>query len=243
MVEDDPLFIASMRALLVNAGYSVAATTSSADASIPQMVQAADLVMLDLSMPGKDGFELLREIRQSPETATKPVLLLTAHDPMTYKLKGLSLGADDYVIKPPNRDELLLRIAGLLRRCGCTAPAEPPDAGSKVRVDNPRGGHRFVNAAEVTYIEAARNYSYVHTRDGRQLSSANISQLEEQLGDSFARIHRSYLVNLACVRSARWESNSSYVLDLDDSQDTVLPVGRAYRSMLRQALGIAERAS
>lgn len=240
IVEDDALFLASMRALLTNAGYEVAATTVSTDRKLPDMVREADVVMLDLAMPGKDGFEVLREIRQAPDTASKPVLMLTAHDPMTYRLKGLSLGADDYVVKPPHRDELLLRIGGLLRRAQLAAPSEAPRAGNRIKVDSPRGGHAFVNTADVTHITAAGNYCYVYTQDGRKMSSANIGQLAEDLGEAFVRTHRSHLVNLARITGARWLDSSNYVLEIDDADHTQIPVSRAYRAPVRIALGVAD---
>jgi len=240
IVEDDPLFLASMRALLSGAGYEVTASLSSTDSNLHRMMSEADLVMLDLKLPDRSGFEVLREIRESADTTGKPVLMLTAHDPMTYRLKGLSLGADDYVVKPPHRDELLLRIAGLLRRSGGSDELVPAPNG-RIRVDNPGGGFSFVRTADVSHIIAARNYCHVYTAAGRRLTSASIGQLEDELEGQFVRTHRSYLVNLACVRAARWESNSSYVLDLDTAEPTAVPVGRAYRNDVRTALGIAER--
>jgi DNA-binding LytR/AlgR family response regulator len=240
IVEDDPLFMESMRALLSGAGYSVTSALSSTDPNLERWFADNDLVVLDLNLPERNGFELLHSIRETPETADKPVLMLTAHDPMKYRLKGLALGADDYVVKPPNREELLLRVAGLLRRAGCAHPSRAEDP--RIVVDNPGGGRGFVYASDVSHICAARNYCYVHTRDERKLTSFSISQLAEQLGDTFVRAHRSYLVNPAFVQSARWLNSSAYVLDMDSSDNVQVPVSRAYRNDVRQALGLSDRA-
>lgn len=239
IVEDDPLFLASMRALLTGSGYLVRGSLSSTDASLDREIAAADLVILDLSMPQRDGFDILKQIRETPSTRNKPVLMLTAHDPMNYRLRGLTLGADDYVVKPPNHQELLLRISGLLRRSSCVS--QP--AGGRVMIDQGSGGRTFVEARDIIYIEAARNYCYVHTYEGRKLTSASIGQLEETLGERFVRAHRSYLVNPAAVRSAKWQSKSAYVLELDSPDNAVVPVSRAYRESVRVALGLVERAA
>jgi len=226
--------------MLTGAGYQVTTSTSSTDPNLPKWFSEADLVLLDLNLPERNGFELLNAIRETPETADKPVLMLTAHDPMKYRLKGLALGADDYVIKPPNRDELLLRIAGLLRRAGTTSSLDSDP--SRIVVDNPGGGRAFLHARDVTHIQAARNYCHVFTHDDSWLASASIGDLEDQLGDKFVRTHRSFLVNPTKVRAARWLSSSSYVLDMDTAEETLVPVSRGYRNAVRDALGIAGEA-
>jgi len=238
VVEDDPAFLKSMDALLTGAGYEVLACSSSTDSRLPQQISQADLIVLDLNLPGRNGLEVLQSIREDAETVDKPVLMLTAHDPMKYRLQGLALGADDYVLKPPNREELLLRVAGMLRRAG-HATAEDHD--SLIVVARPGGGRGFLDARDVTYVCSARNSCYAHTHSEQKLTSKNIGELAEQLGEKFVRVHRSYLVNPAKVRSARWLSSSAYVLEMDTAEETLVPVSRTYRSSVRSALGLAEQ--
>lgn len=240
IVEDDPLFLASMRALLTHAGYEVAESASSTAPELAGEFELADLIVLDLGLPDRDGFDVLREIRESSGAADKPVLMLTAHNPMKYRLRGLALGADDYIVKPPNREELLLRIAGLLRR---SYPKCSQEQGPRIRVDHAKGGRGFVSASDVSHISAARNYCFVHTTGGRKLTSASISQLTEELEGTFLRVHRSHLVNPAKIRAARWESSSSYVLEMEDGNGAVIPVSRAYRNAVRGALGLIDGAA
>ncbi len=76
-----------------------------------------DLFVLDVMMPGIDGFQLLARLRANPSTHDVPALFLTAKDEPFDRVNGLSLGADDYVVKPFLPQELLLRIAAILRRC------------------------------------------------------------------------------------------------------------------------------
>ncbi len=79
-----------------------------------------DVVLLDIGLPGKDGFEVLRELREFSDV---PVVMLTARDDAMDKVKGLELGADDYVTKPFNHLELMARVRAVLRRHGMPAPA------------------------------------------------------------------------------------------------------------------------
>ena len=81
-----------------------------------------DVVLLDVMLPGSDGFEVCRRLRASPETAALPVIMLTARGDDVDKIVGLELGADDYLAKPFNPRELLARIHAVLRR-GRTAAA------------------------------------------------------------------------------------------------------------------------
>ncbi|GAF41608.1 two component system response regulator CiaR [Agrilactobacillus composti DSM 18527 = JCM 14202] len=75
-----------------------------------------DLLILDLMLPNKNGLDILKELRQN--FVTTPVLILTAKDTLTDKLKGFELGADDYLTKPFHREELLARVKALLKRNG-----------------------------------------------------------------------------------------------------------------------------
>ena len=86
------------------------------------LTQAYDLVILDLSLPGMDGLEVLRQMRSQEKTSRLPVLILTARSTLEDKVKGLNLGADDYLAKPFEVAELEARIKSLLRRSGNVMP-------------------------------------------------------------------------------------------------------------------------
>ena len=91
-----------------------------------------DVVLLDVMLPGVDGFEVCRRIRAAPEWAALPVLMLTARDEDVDKIVGLELGADDYLAKPFNPRELLARIRAVLRRGASEAPRARFTAGGLV---------------------------------------------------------------------------------------------------------------
>ncbi|HEY3334686.1 MAG TPA: response regulator transcription factor [Candidatus Limnocylindrales bacterium] len=82
--------------------------------------QSPDIVLLDIGLPGRDGFDVLRELREFSDV---PVVMLTARDDAMDKVKGLELGADDYVTKPFNHLELMARVRAVLRRHDMPAPA------------------------------------------------------------------------------------------------------------------------
>jgi len=114
IVEDDPLLADGLTRSLTRADYAVdlAADGGAADAVLA--TQTFDLVILDLGLPKLDGFEVLKRLRRRANTT--PVLVLTARDTLDDRVKGLDLGADDYLTKPFELPELEARVRALIRR-------------------------------------------------------------------------------------------------------------------------------
>jgi two-component system response regulator MprA len=113
VVDDDPKITQLLRRALALDGYEVHTASSGAAALGELQTHQPDLVILDILMPGIDGLEVCRRIRNSGDT---PVLLLTAKDEVADRVRGLDSGADDYVVKPFALEELLARVRALLRR-------------------------------------------------------------------------------------------------------------------------------
>jgi two-component system, OmpR family, response regulator MprA len=114
LVVDDDVKIASMlNRTLAYEGYDVTFAHNGEDALIAFMEQPFDLVILDIMLPGLAGWDVCREIRSQSQI---PILMLTAKDEIEDRVKGLDLGADDYVVKPFSLEELLARIRAHLRR-------------------------------------------------------------------------------------------------------------------------------
>ena len=121
VVDDDPDVRALVRTLLERSGATVREASDGREALKVFFDARPDLVVLDVSMPGLDGWETLERVRDLSDV---PVLMLTARDNELEKVRGLRAGADDYVTKPFGRQELLARVTALLRRSGGSRPAE-----------------------------------------------------------------------------------------------------------------------
>ena len=113
VVDDDPNILQLVNIHLTQAGYEVVKTTNGAEALELLKEQHPDLAVVDVMMPGMDGFELTRRLRSEVDI---PVLLLTAKGELEDKEKGFLAGSDDYVVKPFEPRELLFRIKAILRR-------------------------------------------------------------------------------------------------------------------------------
>lgn len=101
---------------LRRAGYEVLMAHDGIEGTQCAMRERPDLVVLDLMLPGRDGFGVFRELRRDPRTASIPVIMLTARAQTEDRIQGLETGADDYLTKPFSPKELLLRIQAILKR-------------------------------------------------------------------------------------------------------------------------------
>lgn len=126
VVEDNPDLAFGLRTNLEYEGYQVSLAGDGPAGLVRARNTDPDLMILDLMLPGMDGYQVLRTLRQ--EGFPKPVLLLTARGEEADKVRGFRLGADDYVTKPFGLLELLARVEALLRRAGgVSAPPAGPD--------------------------------------------------------------------------------------------------------------------
>jgi two-component system response regulator MprA len=116
VVDDDPKVLSLMRRGLRYAGYEPVLAEDGERALAAALEAPPDLIVLDLMLPGLDGFEVCRRIRS--DGPDPPVLMLTARNHIPDRVAGLDAGADDYLVKPFALDELLARIRALLRRAG-----------------------------------------------------------------------------------------------------------------------------
>jgi class 3 adenylate cyclase/CheY-like chemotaxis protein len=114
VVDDQPANIRLLEAILTPRGYDVRTASSGAEALAAIDADDTDLVLLDIVMPGMDGYEVCRAIRERPATAYLPVVMVTASGD-EQKIQALEAGADDFLTKPINKSELLARVASLAR--------------------------------------------------------------------------------------------------------------------------------
>src|SRR5579863_7578075 len=122
VVDDDRRIRVLLSRFLVGEGYRVTTAESSREARAKLEGLNFDLLILDVMMPGENGFDLASAIRSG---SAVPILMLTARDEKESRIKGLEIGADDYLAKPFEPRELSLRVASILRRVGPPSAAAP----------------------------------------------------------------------------------------------------------------------
>src|SRR4029453_4367546 len=115
VVDDTPQNVKLLADLLTVKGYAVVTAASGAEALAQIGAGRPGLVLLDVVMPGMSGYDVCRQIRADAKTGILPVVMVTALDPTTERIKGLDAGADDFLTKPINLPELLARVRSLLR--------------------------------------------------------------------------------------------------------------------------------
>jgi two-component system phosphate regulon response regulator PhoB len=116
VVEDEEALTLLLRYNLEAAGYEVECVARGDDAEVRLLEQTPDLAIIDWMLPGLSGIELCRRIRARDETKRLPVIMLTARGEESDRIRGLSTGADDYIVKPFSLPEFLARVQALLRR-------------------------------------------------------------------------------------------------------------------------------
>ncbi len=174
LVEDDRMIGESLRSALRQAGYAVDWVRDGRAADGTLGSERFDLVLLDLGLPSRDGIEVLQALRGRGDRT--PAIVLTARDSLASRVRGLDEGADDYIVKPFELDELLARIRAVLRRHA--GRAEPALTVGQVTLDP---ATREVRRDGVALALSAREYAVLEAlmlRPGAILSRA---QLEDRL--------------------------------------------------------------
>jgi len=192
VVEDDSLLAEGLLKLLTRAGHTVehAMTGKHADRALGE--ERFDLVVLDIGLPDIDGFEVLRRLRARHSSTL--VLVLTARDAVEDRVKGLDLGAEDYLTKPFSLIEFEARVRALLRRIA------PPSAGWTVAGLNVDVAAKRVRVHDRPVELTPREWALLElflTRPGRVLSKEQIGGslfgLDEQLSPNAIEVHVSRL--------------------------------------------------
>jgi two-component system response regulator PhoP len=172
IVEDDAVLRGQLQQALAEAGFAVDVAVDGEDGLHCGLEYALDLAVIDLGLPKRDGVSLVRELRK--HNKTYPILILTARDHWTDKVKGLEAGADDYLTKPFHLAELKARINALLRRSA--GVADPVLRHGRVELDT-RAKTLTVAGAEVAitaYEYKVLEYLMLHA--GEAISKTQLSE-------------------------------------------------------------------
>jgi DNA-binding response OmpR family regulator len=143
VVDDEQILVDTIAYNLQQAGYQVTTASDGASALEAAHRETPDLVILDIMLPEMDGLEVCRLLRRENNTATVPIMMLTAKGDEIDKVVGLEVGADDYVTKPFGRRELLARVRALLRRADYHSASEEQPV-QETADEAPRSGRELV---------------------------------------------------------------------------------------------------
>jgi len=207
IIEDDPLLLRSLSAGLREENYAVDTAADGEDGLLKATQSDYDCIVLDGMLPVFDGWELLRRLRPIKKT---PVLMLTARDAVPDRIRGLDSGADDYLTKPFDSDELLARIRALIRRSSGQASSriEIGDVAidSAARTVSQAGQEIPLTAREFTLVEylalhrsqvVSRSELYEHLFDEdddtlSNLLDVHVSNIRKKLGADFITTRRGH---------------------------------------------------
>lgn len=153
VVDDEPDIVALVAFHLAKAGYAVSTASNGPDALDAAKLDPPAMVVLDLMLPGMSGFDVLESLRSEEQTRGIGVLMLTARRDEADRIRGLTLGADDYLTKPFSPQELVLRVGAILRRMNAS-PGSPSDLLQigPLRID--RAAHRVTVGNEDVELTA-----------------------------------------------------------------------------------------
>jgi two-component system, OmpR family, alkaline phosphatase synthesis response regulator PhoP len=201
VVDDDKSIVKVLRAYLEQSGYQVLTAADGEEALHILRHERPDLVVLDLMLPHRDGWEITRIVRADRVLAALPIIMLTARIEATDKIVGLELGADDYVTKPFNAREVVARVSALLRRTRLdrlptAAPHVLTCGGLRLdldqRVGSVNGGPVELTRTEFNLLQAfMENPGYTLTRD---------ELLEKALGYAYEGLGRALDTHIRNLR-------------------------------------------
>ena len=203
----------------------VHAARSGDEALIALAERPLDALFLDVRMPGLNGLELARVLRQFDRPPS--VVFVSAFD--DFAVRAFELEALDYLVKPVSRQ----RLDEAVDRVGRAAPA----GDELLPVDVPRGGTRLLARSRILLLQAHGDYVRVVSDDGRFLLRAALVDLEERWArHGFVRVHRSFVVNLRRAVEVRPRLNGTAVLVMADG--TEVPIARRQVGELRRRLAV-----
>ena len=222
VIEDDPDIALSLRLKLErDGGFEVVTAHDGAAGLKLALDRPPDLVLLDVNLPGMDGFEVCRHLRKEPATAATPVIMLTARIGESDRVAGLDLGADDYITKPFSPKEALARVRAVLRRSDRAAEGPEALADGALRIDV---GARHVEVSGQALALTRREFDLLVElirQRGRVLTRERL--LETVWGYDYPGETRTVDVH---VRRLRQKLGSP----VDGRVETVVGVGYRYRS-------------
>lgn len=198
VIDDEPELVKLLDYNLSKAGYLVISAKDGESGLAAARKHAPDAIILDVMMPGLDGWEVCKRLRQDASTSALPVLMLTAKGEEGDRVLGLELGADDYLTKPFGVRELIARVKALLRRLEAASASPEVLKAGKLVIDSSR---RTVSAAGKLVALTATEFNLLKAlaeKEGRVISREDLLSLAR--GDDVAVMDRTVDVHVAALR-------------------------------------------
>lgn len=194
VVEDEPELAEVLEGYLRRAGHRTERAANGPDAVAIASQARPDLVLLDINLPGMDGYDVLRAIRAHGPT---PVIFLTARSDEVDRIVGLELGADDYVTKPFSPREVMARVKAVLRRTGDDAePAARPLRVGPLEVDLAHLQASFDGVVLPLTVTECRMLAHFAAHPGRVFTRADLLEAALPESDALERVVDAHLKNL-----------------------------------------------
>jgi two-component system LytT family response regulator len=207
-----------------------------------------DLLFLDVQMPGISGFQVMEQVHHTQGTAPVPfVVFVTAHD--QHALKAFDVNAVDYLLKPYDDDRFFASLEKAKRfidmRSNDRLTGKLMDlvrehlhansSYTETFVIKDKGREHKVKVEDILYLRAEGNYLCLQLRERSFLYRMTMNSVENELDPaSFLRIHRSYIVNTAHVRSSRYSGNNEFIFSMANNERIVS--GRSYKEPIAKVL-------
>ena len=238
MVEDEPLARQRLQKLLIPYSERIELIGEASDGEEGLVLIESlkpDLVFLDVQMPVMNGFEMLQQLSYTPR-----IIFTTAYD--QYAIKAFEENSLDYLLKPIEEQRLYRTI----QKLDVLETTEQDNQLHQLiqRLDSEdlktitvTLGDRMIliRVEDIVYFHAEDKYVFVHDREGKKhLISTTLSALEKKLGETFLRVHRSYIINRDHVREIRKSVNGKLTFYMTGTTETRITTGQSYTPLVRK---------
>ncbi|MCP4757059.1 MAG: response regulator [Proteobacteria bacterium] len=240
VVDDDPMILKFLTEILER-DYQLVTVASGEEALMVMNRFKPDIILLDIMMPGLDGYEVCRKTRTNKDLANVKVLFLSAKVTLKEKLKGYKVGGDDYITKPFEMEELLAKIKVFSR-----LKHEEDENVALEREFSEKQLEIFYKIQrklnDIVYIKSDSPYCNVVSAPGKgkgERIRITIQALDDIFkGKNLIRVHRSFLVNPKKILSVNRKKNNEYKILLKSHNEKLvpIPVGRSYHEKLKNLI-------
>jgi CheY-like chemotaxis protein/MinD-like ATPase involved in chromosome partitioning or flagellar assembly len=245
LIVDDSLDVVKMVGLMLQGqGYEILAAQSGAQALMKAQSDNPDVIILDVMMPGIDGYEVCRRLRADPATAHIPILMFTAKSTLGDKVAGFEAGADDYLTKPIRPADLIARLEAVLLRAGAKPSKEPPPLKAKViGFIGAKGGvgttTLAVNVAVALAEEVARGKQVIlaDMRSGLGAVAMQLGLNQGGLGRLMNQMATSLDQAAVTAQLQDYRGSIKVLSGLVEPPGVVTPLSRAHAEAIFQYLG------